>query len=68
LGESQQTEAQANGLFVTVTFLVTLILFFYPLQETTESQRPESSTNSRETLSKHRKGEFFSVFSSGDVR
>ncbi len=35
---------------------------FYPLQESTESRRPESSTNSRGTLSKHRKGGFFILF------
>jgi hypothetical protein len=66
LGESQQTKAQANFLqlwaFVTVTFLVTLILIFYPLQGTTKSQRLESSTNSRGTLSKHKKGGFIYLF------
>jgi hypothetical protein len=64
---SQQTEAQANFLqpwaFVTVTFLVTLILFFTPCKRL-QSLRDQRAQETPEGLyqSTEKEGFFFFLF------
>jgi hypothetical protein len=64
---SQQTEAQANFLqpwaFVTVTFLVTLILFFIPCKRL-QSLRDQRAQETPEGLyqSTEKEGFFFFLF------